>query len=229
MERENGFFGIIAIIEYNAFIIYDGIFRPEIYQYYTESYYIEKLIQMPIILLTILFGISWVVNLYIDQNNKVKELSYTDALTGVHNRRSIISIIENYINSASNNNVHILLIDIDDFKVINDTYGHLVGDEVMIDLCNVLNEMLDDQCEVGRFGGDEFIIFFKEKSYVEVKKQIELLVQKITSRKVNHTAYTISGGLVSYNNDINVNSLIYRADILLYKAKSHGKNAILFE
>jgi len=160
-------------------------------------------------------------------------LATHDPLTNLSNRLLLNDRLEHAINHAERFGKHISLIfcDLDDFKPINDTYGHNVGDEILKRVANYLKKTLRKEDTVCRFGGDEFVILIEELNDF---KFLDTILQKIN--KITHTPCVIDGhtipigmsiGASIYPDDgVDAVSLIKAADSAMYKAKHHGKNRI---
>lgn len=162
-------------------------------------------------------------------NKQLTELSMTDALTGLNNRRYIFERLAEEITKSERygNSLSIILIDIDNFKNLNDTYGHPFGDSVLKKSGQVFKETIRGTDMVGRYGGEEFLFVLAnaslEHGYLlaeRIRKNIETLTWNNSEIRV-----TISGGLVQFNGESR-KELLTSADALLYKAKSLGKNRI---
>ena len=128
-----------------------------------------------------------------------------------------------------NNDFTIIFVDIDNFKLINDKYGHLLGDEILIEFAHTLENNIRANDIVGRWGGEEFIIILDrttmEQSIIIAEKLRTFISEKIFKR-IGHL--TASFGIADYRNKDTISSLIQRADYSLYKAKEEGKNKICF-
>lgn len=142
-----------------------------------------------------------------------------DRLTSVYNKKAFENLVSNYNDSGV-----LVIIDIDDFKSINDTYGHLKGDEILIKLGDVLNSEVRKNDLVGRFGGDEFLIFFKNINLLDADKILSRLIKDINKIKIADNYYlSISYGLTLYNNNITYNDNLKLADQALYESKKADK------
>lgn len=132
----------------------------------------------------------------------------------------------------------IIMADIDDFKKINDTYGHIMGDIVLKEIGKILNKELND-CIVGRYGGEEFIILKPNTIINDTISQMEKIKDTISKMVITHENKTIDNISISlgiyntnqaYDNKLKItdfrNQLINYADIALYKSKNNGKNQI---
>jgi len=152
---------------------------------------------------------------------------YLDSLTGLYNKRYFS---EKIINSKeyNDNNISILFIDLDDFKKINDNFGHDIGDKLLANTALIISKNLDKNTIAIRFGGDEFIIIKKFTSFetsIEFAKKIHNDVyQEILLENSLKTGISISCGVAFGNYDINLT--VSQADKALYKAKEKGKNLV---
>ncbi len=160
---------------------------------------------------------------------EIKHKSVRDSLTKLYNHMHILQILEKEITKTKRykNNLSVLLLDLDYFKEINDTFGHRVGDKVLLGLSSSLVKNIRNIDYVGRYGGDEFIIIFPNtdiKMAYNISERIRINIEKIKWEK-NTIRITISGGLVELKNE-DLNSLIIKADKILYKAKANGRNRI---
>ena len=163
---------------------------------------------------------------------KTEKLAITDGLTGLYNRRKIEEKIQSRISEYMKNKLSfsILLLDIDHFKRFNDTYGHDVGDKVIIEVSSLLKNCLNDGDEIGRWGGEEFLVLLGNEDMLEAKKKSFNIIKRISEHDLNLAGYneklTISGGFVEMTEDYNLNKLIKLADNALYKAKEKGRNRL---
>jgi len=157
-----------------------------------------------------------------------EKLSNTDALTKVYNRRFLEDFAKKYfeIVKREKSTLSILLIDIDDFKNINDGFGHDVGDQVLINLSNLMQEKVRDNDFIVRLGGDEFLILLPNSNLDGAKVVAQKLIDSIHDfNSSDYKKFTISVGCAEYNiEDNDISSLINRADKSLYQAKKSGKN-----
>jgi len=171
-----------------------------------------------------------------NSKNKLKEMALRDPLTNLYNRRYFEHTIEKLISLAirRKEKLCLLMLDIDKFKNINDTYGHDIGDEVLKKLADNLLELLRNSDVITRIGGEEFAIVFPntpiEAGYQtadKIRKVIENL--KIEVKKDILINFTVSIGITLFdeNKDKDVHSLLKRADIALYEAKDSGRNKVV--
>lgn len=164
-------------------------------------------------------------------NSLLKELmlknkAYHDALTGANNRQYFYEFIL-HESLSSTATTGIIMLDIDNFKAVNDTYGHGVGDEVLITLTKTLKNSLRPSDYLIRWGGEEFVVISKTKIAEDVKiiaENLRQAVETITMEKVGH--FTASFGATNLQENENIDSAIQRADTALYIAKAKGKNRV---
>lgn len=166
---------------------------------------------------------------------EVTRLATQDSLTGLHNRRHLIDLAQQELNRSYRyrHPVSLLVIDIDYFKDVNDTYGHLVGDQVLIGFSRFLTKTLRNVDIVGRIGGDEFVIVLPETLQETARTTGERLCRLIESNTCQTTKgdvkFTISVGVSSDDDvkkDADLYALIERADRALYRAKDQGRNQV---
>lgn len=162
------------------------------------------------------------------QNNILKELSALDELTKMSNQRTLVSVLRSELTEADRikQPLCIAMFDIDDFKRINDTNGHVYGNEVIKRLANIILNNTRETDLAGRFGGDEFMVIFKNTN-LEVAQGIAERIRKTVEETffMDDLRITISGGIKQYDSET-LMDLIHFADLNLYKAKGHGKNRI---
>ena len=170
-------------------------------------------------------------NLKIMEKSKELELmSITDSLTGLFNRRYLENIVCSEILRflRYNRPLSIMILDIDNFKAVNDTYGHLAGDRVLISVSDVLKNFVRKTDVSGRWGGEEFMVICPETDCEGGKTLAECLRKKIEELEVDEAGkVTISIGLTSYKKEDDEISFVKRADNALYHAKTSGKNRVV--
>ena len=161
-------------------------------------------------------------------NEQLQEEANTDGLTGLYNHKEIMRKLDLEIERAARYNLDltIMMLDIDDFKEVNDTYGHQKGDEILKTLAQELEAMTRQEDIVGRYGGEEFLIVFPHTDLDSALEVGERLRQKIAGQKTAEINITISGGLAMLTSSQS-EKLIKNADQALYQAKRSGKNQIM--
>ncbi|MEN8727347.1 MAG: diguanylate cyclase, partial [Sulfurovum sp.] len=166
---------------------------------------------------------------------ELKLLASIDPMTKLYNRRYFSEVSEDIFNMSkrTDNDISLIMFDIDDFKSVNDTYGHHIGDKVIIGIANILLEHTRKSDIVCRFGGEEYIILLPDtdlESSMKISETIRDLVEKMvtTYDKDKELLVTISIGVAMadfiIDNDIEI--AINRADNALYEAKRSGKNKV---
>jgi two-component system, cell cycle response regulator len=167
---------------------------------------------------------------------EVQRLAYQDPLTACYNRRHFMTLAEQELQRAIRYKrpISLVMLDIDEFKKINDTYGHQIGDQVLCELVKLCQKRLRSSDTLGRYGGEEFIFLMPEtvteggiKAAERLRKKIEKL--KVASIKTK-LAITVSMGVASIESDFSqtqtLDMLIKRADQALYAAKAAGRNTV---
>ena len=161
--------------------------------------------------------------------NKLHIQATTDQLTGISNRRVVFEELENAyvdLNSGKKKDFSVIMIDIDFFKSVNDTYGHSGGDEVLKAMANVLKNFITEPNIVGRIGGEEFLAFVFDQE--NIKDYCDDLRKEIHSIKVVHEDHeisiTASGGVAITSESRNASDVINKADERLYDAKKTGRD-----
>lgn len=152
-----------------------------------------------------------------------------DFLTGLYNRRYFYDDMTEYYYSAKiqHEDFCIAMIDIDNFKKINDSFGHDIGDKVIIHLAEILMHNTSESDLVSRFGGEEFCIVLKNIEPKVALKRLETLRTKVQKAVISsNITFTISIGATFMQQD-NIDEMIKTADMLLYKAKQSGKNILV--
>lgn len=176
----------------------------------------------------------------ITNTTKLKELSITDALTDIHNRRYFDYSLKREFKSSAwrKENFAILIIDVDYFKDYNDFYGHAQGDKVLKTLASQMKEYINYTVnDVFRIGGEEFAVFILDCNDEDVKKVSSEIVKNVESLKIEHEKskvsdyITISIGAVNidgFNHTLSNEDIYNLADNNLYKAKQNGRNRVVF-
>lgn len=164
------------------------------------------------------------------QEHRLIWLSETDPLTSMYNRRKIESILRFHYQKIKMKQkpISVAILDIDDFKKINDRLGHSIGDQVLTELAGILKNNLPSNCYVGRWGGEEFLFVFPNKTPQEAKK----IIQTINQLVKKHKFYLVknvecSVGVCGTTDPPNLEKMIIATDRALYTAKEQGKNRIV--
>lgn len=167
---------------------------------------------------------------------RAEALSRIDELTGLNNRRAFFSDGEQLMQNAKRYNHHLCLImlDVDDFKKINDTYGHAVGDDMLVSLTNTIKDHVREVDITGRLGGEEFAIILPETTLSDAIEMAERLRKEIEKTRIisgkSDICTTASLGLsVLTENQTSIEELIIKADESLYQAKKNGRNRVEYD
>jgi len=163
------------------------------------------------------------------QQKELMKLAMTDQLTGLYNRHSLFDIGPKYLSDAIRHKfpISLLVIDLDHFKNINDTHGHVTGDIVLKAVGGLLEHNCRNEDFVARFGGEEFVMLLSHCDIDVAVIKAESLRQQIEELKPDGLAITTSIGVANFINDENLESLFERADKALYEAKETGRNKVV--
>ncbi len=162
-------------------------------------------------------------------NAQLEKLSQLDALTQIYNRLKLDSVMQNLYDSYKRYDklFSIMIIDVDYFKSVNDSYGHLVGDGVLVGMVNIIRKNIRNTDVLGRFGGEEFMIISQEtdcEGAYRLAQKIREEVEKHEFKEVGKK--TVSIGVAQIEPHISINNLIKSADDALYEAKANGRNQV---
>jgi diguanylate cyclase (GGDEF)-like protein len=160
------------------------------------------------------------------QARKLESAATTDLLTGLANRRGLEQLLLG-VAARPGRSIGLVLLDVDHFKLVNDRFGHLVGDDLLVHLAQRMRQALPDHARVGRWGGEEFLIVVLDdcSSTLDVAERMRQAV----AAKVHPVAgcVTISAGAALWQTGQPVAAALRRADAALYEAKSRGRNRVV--
>lgn len=163
------------------------------------------------------------------ENQNLEELANYDQLTGLYSRR----YLKECYSFAHQNNDYLAIGDIDDFKFINDTYGHICGDAILRELAELMRSQLDPNVFLCRWGGEEFVFVFPDMKKEYVEEQLQSLCAAIDAYAFVYQEQTISitmtFGLSRGNTRLALSDWIEQGDKRLYKGKRSGKNRVITE
>jgi len=165
-----------------------------------------------------------------ERNEKLKLLSNTDGLTGLYNHRYFIEALDYEVERAIryNHKLSLAILDFDDFKSINDNYGHSKGDYVLAAIANKIKESCRETDIVCRYGGDEIVVIFPETTYEKALEVSERISKKVSEIKFSQEQIKVSLSYgVSELDPLKPNIFMKKADERLYISKSNGKNNII--
>ncbi len=167
---------------------------------------------------------------------KLKFLATIDSLSGLYNRAEFMNLAKREFVWAKRNNeeLSLLIMDLDNFKIINDTFGHAAGDEVIREIGSIIMTSFRKTDIAGRIGGEEFAVVLKNASLEEAKRVAEKFRETVANRKVNYgeqeISFTVSIGMAAIRGNIgdidDVEDVLKKADDALYKAKAKGRNCV---
>jgi len=163
------------------------------------------------------------------EKDSLEEISSTDQLTGLHNRYQVREIFDFEIAQSKryHTDLSIIMMDLDHFKLINDTYGHTVGDQFLQEIANILKSTLREAELIVRWGGEEFLIIVPKANLEKVSEIAERLRTTIEAKKFTTVGHrTASFGITTFIENDSLDSMLLRADNALYRAKEHGRNRI---
>ena len=214
------------------FDVYGDRWRLEILPksgFYNNKYLIYMFIGGVIIVL-LLTGLTAAL-IFINENRKnFKRLAVTDALTGIYNRLGFDDQVEQYMRQNPQKHCVMAMLDIDDFKLVNDMYGHAAGDGVLKKLAESMKQYFSKDAILGRNGGDEFSVFMPDCTVAEVKPFLKKFTEETRKFycKGEERAFTISLGFAEYPVFADDRSQLMRcADKALYDVKMRGKNGCM--
>jgi len=169
------------------------------------------------------------------QIRDLTQVAYTDPLTGLYNRRHFMELSTTHLERARRYHLScfMMMMDLDYFKKINDAHGHLVGDEVLKNIANLLKKALRSYDLLARYGGEEFVVFIADanrEAVASLGERIRVSIQKnpYTDDAGNKIGCTVSIGVAENGPDYAVASLLNLADRKLYEAKEQGRNRVVF-
>ncbi|MFK8013614.1 MAG: EAL domain-containing protein [Marinicellaceae bacterium] len=174
------------------------------------------------------------------KKQEIIKLAYFDSMTGLPNRVNFMSSLQSSIKTSLNNNLYgaILYLDLDRFKVLNDSMGHYFGDKLLIQISKRLKNSLKTEDICSRFGGDEFVVMVAQQektleqiklSSVKVAEKIQTAIKKPFNIDGHNFFTSFSIGLSIFpHNSSDANEIIQQADIAMYTSKEQGKNTINF-
>ncbi len=191
--------------------------------------------QWILVLLLLILILLYSVFKQIKVNKDKTLLADTDHLTGVFNRRYFYRVLENILHERpqSDQAMFLLLFDIDHFKTVNDQFGHTTGDWVLVEICRLIESLIEDNCgHFARIGGEEFALVCHFSGADVAKKFANSIRRQVSHYKwSNHPdmqgfKLTVSIGLTALEHGDSMQDLINRADQALYRAKSDGRNRV---
>ncbi|WP_087024403.1 sensor domain-containing diguanylate cyclase [Thaumasiovibrio subtropicus] len=173
------------------------------------------------------------------REEKLKDLALRDELTGIMNRRYLMERMNCHHRPYRQDHHYLALIDLDHFKQVNDTYGHLTGDALLRAVASTLSTLFDSYHKVSRIGGEEFAMILSADSHPELLMKVKAIQKAVRQTCVEEhkdavpekrlVSCTASIGVSGYRQDDDFSRWFSRADVALYKAKNQGRNMIIFD
>jgi diguanylate cyclase (GGDEF)-like protein len=189
-----------------------------------------------VLTLLVLGLVAYIVDRWRDREARYQRLARTDGLTGLTNRRKFLELVERELLRARRYNapLALVLLDLDHFKRVNDTHGHLVGDRVLVHAAETLRQAIRDVDTAARYGGEEFAVLLPDTDLVGAQEVAERCARKLASSSVavgaaGDVTVTASLGVATFSpeSDARVEDLMRRADQALYRAKEAGRNRVM--
>lgn len=226
------FFVLLLIFMMCGFISIEYFFPDFLITHESDLVFYDRIIQIPMSLFIIFLMLRQFSNTFHEKNiqlnnlnAKLEYMAYQDELTQINNRAYIF---EKYTHSIENNHQFIsLMLDLDNFKYVNDVYGHLTGDHLLREIGHLLKIHFQDSGHIARYGGDEFIAMLHIDLDTLSKKLDDFVKHFNELEIVNSTGVTLSGGYGVFNHH-SLDDHLRDVDIALYRAKESGKNKILY-
>ena len=213
---------LVFIAMYTFEFYYPSIFPV----YNANSILVDRLIQVPVIFFLDFITIKRYTGGYAMLSEELLKYAYHDELTGLLNRRDINEVLEKQL-QLGNKDMSLVMIDVDNFKLINDRNGHLAGDRVLRNIGNILNKNFNNNINlVSRWGGDEFVvIYFGDQQ--QLNRIVDNVKKEFKSYANNIEPLTdISIGIASLEECKSVNDIIEKSDQLMYKQKNIKKQEL---
>ena len=171
-------------------------------------------------------------NVLTTQNRNLEHIAGVDPLTGLLNRRCMEEFLEEAMTKAKQKGTLFSLImgDIDNFKRINDTYGHECGDQALVHVAEIMRHCVRDGDAICRWGGEEFLILIQgnmSKAAVVGERIRAMIEEEVISYHNEKIPFTITFGVSTYVPGYRMETLIHKADECLYNGKQNGKNQVV--
>lgn len=168
--------------------------------------------------------------MYSNNKKNIESLNYKathDELTGAFNRTGYDFLLSNIDFSTT----HVMLLDVDSFKSINDNYGHEIGDRILIKIVDVLKSIFRDDDRICRIGGDEFVVFMVHSSQTPrrlIESKINQINNELEDTEDGLPPVSVSVGIVNGKDFSDIKTLLEKTDAAMYESKKHGKHTYTF-
>lgn len=221
-------FPIVMILETSIYyVFYWRIPKDLIGEMSSEMVHTNLIINYIIVAVSMLLLIGTIIKILNDNQKQLVELSNTDYLTKINNRRYILERLSGIVNQNEREHKAFTLVffDVDDFKFYNDTFGHNMGDEILIALGQAIKNNLRNYDLCGRYGGDEFLVILNNTPEYDAKIVISRILDSFKESTMNliQREITVSTG-ITVGMDKSIKELIKEADYHMYKSKSERKH-----
>lgn len=230
--------GVLSALTSLGYIPYAPLFRPEAgLQYLSEPYWMVSLLVCGVPFVVTAFGITYsLLTRWHVREAEALKMSLTDYLTGASNRRAVLDVIESELTSVRKDSrpFVVAILDLDHFKQINDSYGHEVGDRVLVAVVRCLEEALRDTDSVGRYGGEEFVLVLPGTDGPTAIQVVERVRKAMSALRFdvgegNEIGVSASFGLYVVEGEPgspqpSMEDLLMWADEALYEAKACGRD-----
>lgn len=216
---------LFALLGYAAIIYLLMVFEP------ARIHFKIEIIQW-MVLAVVLLWFSLIGGHLSRLREKVEYMATNDPLTGVFNRRQLFRLLEREKSLANRGHspFALCILDIDQFKKVNDTYGHQTGDMVLANIAMLVNKNLRNIDHLARYGGEEFTMILSYPDIIDAIKCAERIRNMIASHKFNHNgkiiSVTVSIGVTIFKPEEDIETTLSRADKALYQAKENGRNLV---
>ncbi|QOR66142.1 GGDEF domain-containing protein [Cytobacillus suaedae] len=199
------------------------------YSEHASAQTLDTLLQYYVSILGLIICLYFVQHMFeiFMQADAAKQLANTDYLTSIYNRRKMDTVLISEITRVANTkeSLSAILFDVDNFKKINDQYGHDVGDSVLKELTEIINKQLPKNTYFGRWGGEEFLLISSGTSINELAEQVRVSISQHNFNGIDKPV-TCSFGVATLLENELAKDIVSRADEALYKAKENGKNQV---
>ena len=214
------------IDELDLYLIIEA--NEEIFTKQLQNTFYINIVMFSLLILIIMILIIYYIN---TNHNTLHKFANTDKLTSLNNRNTFDKAFKDVFHS-NRKDVTLILFDVDNFKVINDEYGHLVGDKVLIRISDLFKKTFREHDLIARWGGDEFIALLPKVNNISAYKLANRLRMKIMNdeflQDLLKRPITISMGIITKDDEKTIEELFIKVDKNLYKAKQQGRNKIVY-
>jgi len=209
-----------SIFIFDILIVLEKHFPYLVKNYSSETQFFDRIFQISILLFMSFSFLKKFSDAYVLDKEKLDKLAKIDSLTGLLNRRSFDMKMQEILDLKSENEKYLLFIDIDNFKSINDSYGHHYGDQIILQLSKKLKNIFSKNGIISRWGGDEFAVIYNNSF-----ENLSSILKELYDQGIQ-----LSCGITPIlKSDCSVDQVVRRADSCLYEAKESGKNKWIFK